>query len=1173
MADKTINVRHVQKHDTENNWSSKNPVLLAGEMAFTTDGTNAGKYKLGDGTSKWSALSYAKAKLEKSDVTTALGYTPPTTNTTYSTGTASTSGLTKLYTSTGSATDGTMTQAAINTALSGKASSSHTHTKSQITDFPTSLPANGGNASTANKLTTARSISLGSGASGSVNFDGSGNVTLPVNSVSEAYLSWGGKNFSGSYGCIDAAMISELGANRLAFGSGEGISVEYSRDSGSTWTDYGLPAGSRSSILSTGYNTYIGKADSSNKATAAYMLRITLDTDKIPVYTQLNKFAIYLSTSGCNGCYCSIDASLEATPTKWVNFANKVDVSGWSGWNIINTKTITTYGNSSSVQYGLIRFTFGCTSGSTNYTGLNISKIMGFGGVGWGTPSNMAANGHLYSYDSYQNATFPGTVTAKSFNGTATKATTAENVTGVEASANVDRHVWFSDGGSETVRGYDDNFKYNPTTKLLSTNISGNASTASKLGTGTTGSSTQPVYFTGGKPTACSYTLGKSVPSNAVFTDTNTWRPLGTTADTACAGNDSRLSDARPASDVSAWAKASSKPSYSKGEVGLGNVDNTADNAKSVKYATSAGSATSSTKITNAGHIDSVDKLNNSAMEANTFKYATIASLSGLDGWDNNDGIVLSASWSSNANYGHQILLDDSGYDIAHRYRNNGTWSPWKRLIDTNNYTSYCAPLSHTHSKSQITDFPTSLPASDVYSWAKASSKPSYTKSEIGLGNVDNTADANKSVKYATSAGSASSATTATKLSTSAGSSTQPIYFSNGTPTACSYTLGKSVPSNAVFTDTTYTVATTSKDGLMSSADKTVLNSVVSRMKRNVFVITDSYGVYKSNSDASGDPMVFPSYFTKVFNFMGFVAHHGGNFNAGASNSADFAAIYKNEAKPKITADLTDLIIVGGFNDREAEPSAIHAGIKRLYDAVIKDYPNCKISIGHFGWSSTPDSKVRDSMLTHSLVAYRACTTDGCAYMPNSEYTMHNYSLFTTDNVHPNTNGKAEIVKQIFEYLCTGTCDVHYPYRLITIPATGNITTAYQVGFKLDNNIVTMYLPNTSLTFKKYPPMGANALSQFMCIASIGSRDTCGYAMGMYDDKYHVQKSLPIKGYFTCSDGTFRPLDPCDFYLQGGFIMCRANILASPTSAYLPDFYATGFQIRGCVIQLTCDQC
>lgn len=36
----------------------------------------------------------------------------------------------------------------INTALSGKANSSHTHSKSDITDFPSALPANGGNADT-----------------------------------------------------------------------------------------------------------------------------------------------------------------------------------------------------------------------------------------------------------------------------------------------------------------------------------------------------------------------------------------------------------------------------------------------------------------------------------------------------------------------------------------------------------------------------------------------------------------------------------------------------------------------------------------------------------------------------------------------------------------------------------------------------------------------------------------------------------------------------------------------------------------------------------------------------------------------------------------------------------------------------------------------------------------
>lgn len=76
-----------------------------------------------------------------------------------------------------------------------------------------------------------------------------------------------------------------------------------------------------------------------------------------------------------------------------------------------------------------------------------------------------------------------------------------------------------------------------------------------------------------------------------------------------------------------------------------------------------------------------------------------------------------------------------------------------------------------------------------------------HTKAQVGLGNVDNTADANKSVKHATTADSASSAAA---LTSNAGSSTQPVYFSGGKPVACSYTLGKSVPADALFTDHTY---------------------------------------------------------------------------------------------------------------------------------------------------------------------------------------------------------------------------------------------------------------------------------------------------------------------------------------------------------------------------------
>ena len=95
-------------------------------------------------------------------------------------------------------------------------------------------------------------------------------------------------------------------------------------------------------------------------------------------------------------------------------------------------------------------------------------------------------------------------------------------------------------------------------------------------------------------------------------------------------------------------------------------------------------------------------------------------------------------------------LTSEDGYTVY--TAGSATSVPWSGVTGK---PSTFTPSTHTHTKSQITDFPTSMPASDVYAWAKAASKPSYTKAEVGLGNVNNTADADKSVKYATSAGTA----------------------------------------------------------------------------------------------------------------------------------------------------------------------------------------------------------------------------------------------------------------------------------------------------------------------------------------------------------------------------------------------------------------------------------
>lgn len=73
---------------------------------------------------------------------------------------------------------------------------------------------------------------------------------------------------------------------------------------------------------------------------------------------------------------------------------------------------------------------------------------------------------------------------------------------------------------------------------------------------------------------------------------------------------------------------------------------------------------------------------------------------------------------------------------------------------------------------------------------------------------VDDTSSSRIQVKDTTKLGKTETASAAKKLSntTAIGSATNPVYFnSSGVPVACTYTLGKSVPSNAVFTDTKVT--------------------------------------------------------------------------------------------------------------------------------------------------------------------------------------------------------------------------------------------------------------------------------------------------------------------------------------------------------------------------------
>lgn len=347
---------------------------------------------------------------------------------------------------------------------------------------------------------------------------------------------------------------------------------------------------------------------------------------------------------------------------------------------------------------------------------------------------------------------------------------------------------------------------------------------------------------------------------NVAWTGT-TWDALGSNVDLSnyVTTSDSRLSNARPASDVYAWAKAAKKPSYSaseigaapashthtKDQVGLGNVANL-DQSKAIKSITRSGTTftataldgttTTFTQQDNNTTYDLASQSSNGLMSA-ADKKAVDREFLGMvpkggtvipNGANLNSTAYLKVgNYYQSANvyttnmtnipvkaafmmyvlsplsevydnestgkwvYRLRIFVEYTGNNIFTQYVDSGetagsfTYHPWVKMTNSNDLGAVSDTIN-THI-------------------ANKSNPHGVTKAQVGLGNVDNTADSTKSVKYAASAGSANSVAWG---NVSGRPSSLPANGGNSS-TVNGHTVNSDVPSGAKFTDTVTTVTIT----------------------------------------------------------------------------------------------------------------------------------------------------------------------------------------------------------------------------------------------------------------------------------------------------------------------------------------------------------------------------
>lgn len=241
---------------------------------------------------------------------------------------------------------------------------------------------------------TTTKIGLSGGATGTATtFGNNTNITIPVTDIKESYISWGGQNLLGNLSPFDDIVAGSV-TNCFAFLSLNGITAEYTRDGGTTWTPMSATA---SLFLPTlrGNTLSITKPYTTNDK-----IRVTIDNSICQQSSNLKKLLFDL--------YC-------------IGVKAQVIIEHFYNNNLQSTRTFPLSGNWNSIATGYtfypaykLRFTFEITDVlEHNNPGFSVEKIVGIGEAISG--SNMAKTSELYTYDGNQNAIFPAQISATQF--------------------------------------------------------------------------------------------------------------------------------------------------------------------------------------------------------------------------------------------------------------------------------------------------------------------------------------------------------------------------------------------------------------------------------------------------------------------------------------------------------------------------------------------------------------------------------------------------------------------------------------------------------------------------------------------------------------------------------------------------------------------------------------
>lgn len=202
------------------------------------------------------------------------------------------------------------------------------------------------------------------------------------------------------------------------------------------------------------------------------------------------------------------------------------------------------------------------------------------------------------------------------------------------------------------------------------------------------------------------------------------------------------------------------------------------------------------------------------------------------------------------------------------------------------------------------------------------------------------------------------------------------------------------------------------------------IEKLKSKQKKYIF-IGDSYADgYTANGNVESWIIKTAAKLDLTLNLTYFKSHFGGIGFVNSVDNKTFLTLL-NDLNISNKEDITDIVVLGGFNDKEYTSEEIINGITNFINTAKGLYPNATIHIGEIGWSPSYTSRKKiQKMLSE---CYSKINILGGRFIQNIQFALHNYEWLTDDYGHPNADGQESISKHLCDYLLTDICDVELP--------------------------------------------------------------------------------------------------------------------------------------------------